>query len=168
MPTLSGYDQKDYSSGYKKRTYKAKSKPVKKPGYDRRAAKAKREGREFTPSVGYDRKAAAERRKNGTSLQAAAERRTKKFPTSSDYHYTIKQYKKKNREGRSDTGVDNNMKNYREDMANRGNYRGKYYGPDEFKGNLSMLDKWRKSGSPKNVKGFAKKNRSTRSAERGD
>lgn len=37
-----------------------------------------------------------------------------------------------------------------------GAYKGKYYGPDEFKGNLKLLKAWRVSGSPKDTKAFAK------------
>jgi hypothetical protein len=37
-------------------------------------------------------------------------------------------------------------------------FKGKYYGPDEFKGNLSILKAWRKAGSP-NASKFMKDGR---------
>jgi hypothetical protein len=44
----------------------------------------------------------------------------------------------------------------RADRIKSGRFKGKYYGPDEFKGNLKLLKAWRISGSPKDTKAFAK------------
>jgi hypothetical protein len=37
-----------------------------------------------------------------------------------------------------------------------GKFKGKYYGPDEFKGDLKKLRAWREAGSPKDKSKFAK------------
>ena len=36
----------------------------------------------------------------------------------------------------------------RAQRAKEGRYKGKYYGPDAFKGNLSKIDAWKKAGKP--------------------
>lgn len=38
---------------------------------------------------------------------------------------------------------------------NDGKFKGKYYGPDEFKGNTKLIDEWKKSGKP-NRQAFAR------------
>jgi hypothetical protein len=43
---------------------------------------------------------------------------------------------------------------YRDKRISEHKYKGKYYGPDEFKGSLTTLKSWRAAGSPKNTKDF--------------
>lgn len=45
--------------------------------------------------------------------------------------------------------------NYRQARMQKKDYKGKYYGPDEFKGNIQKLSKWRAAGSPKDKSKFA-------------
>lgn len=55
--------------------------------------------------------------------------------------------------------VKNNETAYKQYRAKRraeGDFKGKYYGPDEFKGDERMLAKWRASGSPKITKTLIK------------
>jgi hypothetical protein len=100
--------------------------------------------------------------------QAAAARRGKAYPTHAEYTDTIKRYKKNIKSKKYDAKTSGEMNAYRADRANRGNFKGDYYGPDAFKGNLTMVDKWRAAGSPKNTKAFAKKAAVRRSTGRGD
>lgn len=44
----------------------------------------------------------------------------------------------------------------REDRRKAGEFKGKYWGPDEFKGNQSMINAWKAAGKPKNRAKFAK------------
>lgn len=37
----------------------------------------------------------------------------------------------------------------------QGAYKGRYYGPDAFKGDMNIQQAWRKAGSPKDTKAFA-------------
>lgn len=45
--------------------------------------------------------------------------------------------------------------NYRLNRRLRGDFKGKYYGPDEFKGSEKKLAAWRAAGSPKDKSRFA-------------
>jgi hypothetical protein len=47
--------------------------------------------------------------------------------------------------------------NYRESRKRRGDFKGKFYGPDAFKGDMNVLKAWRMAGSPKDTKAFASK-----------
>jgi hypothetical protein len=40
------------------------------------------------------------------------------------------------------------LNNRRAARTKSGDFKGKYYGPDQFKGNMSILKSWRKAGSP--------------------
>lgn len=44
--------------------------------------------------------------------------------------------------------------NYRLNRRLRGDFKGKYYGPDEFKGDEKKLSAWRAAGSPKDKSRF--------------
>lgn len=48
------------------------------------------------------------------------------------------------------------VESYRKNRMARGDYKGKYYGPDAFKGDMGKLKAWRKAGSPKDVTKFAR------------
>lgn len=85
---------------------------------------------------------------------------TQTYETSGKRNYEDYQNDKKNKLGlqaktaaNQDSETIENYRNYRK--ANN-QYKGKYYGPDVFKGNMSVLKAWRKAGSPKDVKAFAK------------
>jgi hypothetical protein len=41
------------------------------------------------------------------------------------------------------------MNYIRKERASRGEFKGHYYGPDQFKGNIELVDKWRKAGGKK-------------------
>lgn len=47
------------------------------------------------------------------------------------------------------------FKNYRAKRIAEGDYKGKYYGPDEFKGDTKKLAAWRAAGSPKDKSKYA-------------
>lgn len=99
---------------------------------------------------------------------AAARRNSNRYPTSSDYHATVKKYNKNLKNKKSDTKTTGKMNAYRADRIHRGLFKGDYYGPDAFKGDLALLEKWRGAGSPKNTAAFARKNRVKRNTGRGD
>jgi hypothetical protein len=44
----------------------------------------------------------------------------------------------------------------REDRKRRGDFKGKYWGPDKFKGNQQKIDAWKKAGKPRNADGTPK------------
>lgn len=44
------------------------------------------------------------------------------------------------------------LENKRRERIKNKDYKGKYYGPDEFKGNMNMLRAWRAAGSPDSKK----------------
>lgn len=46
------------------------------------------------------------------------------------------------------------MKEYRHKRRTTGAYKGNFYGPDQFKGDMERLKDWRKAGSPKDVEGW--------------
>jgi hypothetical protein len=46
---------------------------------------------------------------------------------------------------------------YRDKRISEHKFKGKYYGPDRFKGDLTSLKTWRAAGSPKNLKDFVKR-----------
>lgn len=50
---------------------------------------------------------------------------------------------------------ENALWGYREKRKAAGNFKGKYYGPDVFKGDTAKLSKWRAAGSPKDKSKFA-------------
>jgi hypothetical protein len=91
---------------------------------------------------------------------------TQTYETSGERNYSDYQNDKKNKSlglqaktaANQDSETIENYRNYRK--ANN-QYKGKYYGPDTFKGNMSLLKAWRKAGSPKDVKAFAKNNPNT-------
>lgn len=46
------------------------------------------------------------------------------------------------------------FRSYRNRRIKEHEFKGKYYGPDEFKGDLTKLSKWRAAGSPKDKSKF--------------
>lgn len=146
-------------SGYKKATLKPK-KP-KKPGYDRRvAADARKSGSSYQQAAArrvdkpkYDRKAAAEARKKGTSYKSESASRS-----SAGESYAKSLEDRGNAYSKERSNRDVKMGEYRRGRVKMGLFKGKYYGPDAFKGDLSKVDAWRKAGGKKSdVKKFAKR-----------
>lgn len=44
----------------------------------------------------------------------------------------------------------------RNDRKRAGDFKGKYWGPDKFKGNQTKIDAWKKAGKPRNADGTPK------------
>lgn len=99
-------------------------------------------------------------------IQAAARRRTEK--TASDrYAESLEKnsvkYKTRAKIDARDPGKQDrpNVNEMRKRRIASGDFKGKHYGPDEFKGNLAVLKAWRRAGSPKDTAGFNKNYKTT-------
>jgi hypothetical protein len=91
--------------------------------------------------------------KTPKGAKAAAERRTTQTKDIPTLYRERLDKNNPNNPNRYQAG----MEGYRKHKRDAGQFKGKYYGPDEFKGNLKMVDEWRKHGSPTDRKAFAKK-----------
>lgn len=114
---------------------------------------------------------------SNSNVQRAAERRVSSAPRTlygaeaewkkkKDFDDATSRYKK-DRSSYNRKAKDSNMQdsvdveNYRKNRIANKEYKGKYYGPDAFKGDMNKLKAWRKAGSPKDVKAFAKSHPNT-------